>query len=82
VAKASADEGAKSTADNSALDRIAKLLALLATKGETQREQIVTLSRVGFSNAELAQILGTTSEVVASTLYQSRNAPKPRKKKD
>jgi hypothetical protein len=64
------------------LDRIAKLLAILATDGETQSEQIVELNRVGFSNTELAQFLGTTTGNVRQTLYTSRKPPKKRKPKE
>jgi DNA-directed RNA polymerase specialized sigma24 family protein len=79
--KPKSDEVAAAVPEKTSLDRIAKLLAILATKGETQSEQIVALSRVGFSNPELAQLLGTTSGNVGQTLYTSRKAPKRRVKK-
>jgi DNA-directed RNA polymerase specialized sigma24 family protein len=74
------EETSLAPSEKTSLDRICKLLAILATKGETQREQIVALSRVGFSNAELAQLLGTTPGVVGQTLYESRKPAKKRKK--
>jgi DNA-directed RNA polymerase specialized sigma24 family protein len=81
VPKQKSDEVAVAPPERISLDRIAKLLAVLATKGETQSEQIVALSRVGFSNAELAQFLGTTTGNVGQTLYTSRKGPKRRVKK-
>jgi DNA-directed RNA polymerase specialized sigma24 family protein len=82
VPKQKSDEVAAAPLEKISLDRIAKLLAILATKGETQSEQIVALNRVGFSNAELAQFLGTTTGNVGQTLYTSRKSPKKRKPKE
>jgi DNA-directed RNA polymerase specialized sigma24 family protein len=81
VPKQKSEEVATAPSEKTSLDRIAKLLAILAVKGETQSEQIVALSRVGFSNAELAHLLGTTTGNVGQTLYTSRRAPKKRKKR-
>jgi hypothetical protein len=52
------------------LDRIAKLLAILAVKGENQTDKIVTLAAVGFTHTEVSQLLGTTPNTVAVTVYQ------------
>jgi hypothetical protein len=68
--------------EKASLDRIAKLLALLVTKGETQIEQVATLSRIGFSNIELAQLLGTSPGAVGVALFNSRKTPRKRKKKE
>jgi len=51
VPKQKGDEVAAAHLETVLLDRIAKLLAILATKGETQSKQIVALNRVGFSTA-------------------------------
>jgi DNA-directed RNA polymerase specialized sigma24 family protein len=81
VPKPKSDEAFVAPPERISLDRIARLLAILATKGvEIQAEQLVTLNRVGFSNAELAQLLGTTAGNVKQSLYTSRKAPKKRKK--
>ncbi len=82
MARQNSEEISGPPSEKISLDRIVKLLAILATKGETQGEQIVALSRVGFSNAELAQLLGTTAGVVGQTLYASRKSPKKRKPKE
>lgn len=79
---ASTDPVADETARQ--LRRIANLLALLATKGETQAEKIVTMSAVGFSASEVAALVRTTPNVVAVTVYQSKkrsrsSSPKKRR---
>lgn len=80
--KQKSEESADPPSEKISLDRIGKLLAILATKGETQGEQIVALNRVGYSNAELAELLGTTPGNVGQTLYASRKSPKKRKPKE
>jgi DNA-directed RNA polymerase specialized sigma24 family protein len=80
VQRRKSDEISAAPPERISLDRIAKLLAILATKGEKQAEQIVALSRVGFSNVDLAQLLGTTAGNVNQSLYTSRKSPKKRKK--
>jgi DNA-directed RNA polymerase specialized sigma24 family protein len=82
VQKQKSEEISGPPSEKISLDRIGKLLAILATKGETQGEQIVSLSRVGYSTAELAEFLGTTAGNVRQTLYTSRKAPKKRKPKE
>ncbi len=64
------------------IDRTERLLALILVaqmKDTPQRDKIHRLNLAGFSNLEIADILETTSEVVASSLYQKRKA-KPRRK--
>jgi DNA-directed RNA polymerase specialized sigma24 family protein len=61
----------------SASDRVDKLLALLllnSLKGAAQQDKIIQLSLAGFSNIEIADLLQTTSGVVAQTLYAARRA--------
>jgi DNA-directed RNA polymerase specialized sigma24 family protein len=59
----------------SRLDRTERLLALLLLQGlrqQPQREKIVQLNLAGFSNLEIADLLDTTTGVVAQELYASR----------
>jgi hypothetical protein len=56
-------------------DRIEKLLAgilLQQMKQASQADKIVTLSSIGFTNVEIADLLRTTAAVVAQTLYAER----------
>jgi DNA-directed RNA polymerase specialized sigma24 family protein len=58
-----------------ALDRVERLLALLLLqqmKGASQGEKALHLNRAGFSNTEIADLLGTGATVVASMLYKAR----------
>lgn len=54
------------------LDRVTRLLALLVVKGESQAEKIKTLSGAGFTNTEIAELLGTTANSVNVTLHRLR----------
>ena len=56
-------------------DRSERLLALLLIqnmKGATQAEKAHQLSVAGFTNVEIANILGTTAAVVSQYLYVTR----------
>lgn len=56
-------------------DRVEKVLALVllhSMRGASQQEKIVQLSLAGFSNVEIADLLQTTSAVVAQSLYAAR----------
>lgn len=56
-------------------DRSEHLLALILLqqmKGASQRDKIAQLSVAGFSNTEIADLLQTTSAVVAQSLYEAR----------
>jgi DNA-directed RNA polymerase specialized sigma24 family protein len=62
--------------------RIERLLALILIqqmKG-SQREKALQLNLAGFSNAEIADILQTTSAVIAQSLYSMKGPRRPRKK--
>jgi DNA-directed RNA polymerase specialized sigma24 family protein len=64
-------------------DRIEKLLALLLLnqmKGSTLRDKALNLSVAGFTNTEIADLLQTTSGVVAQSLYEARRKPKKKPK--
>lgn len=55
--------------------RIEFLLALVLLndmKNATQSERALQLSLAGFSNSEIADLLQTTSAVVAQALYEGR----------
>lgn len=54
------------------LEKITRLLALLAVKGESQPEKIKVLSGAGFSNTEIAELLGLTSNAVNVALHRLR----------
>jgi DNA-directed RNA polymerase specialized sigma24 family protein len=65
-------------------DRVEKLLALLllqTMKGANQREKVVQLSLGGFSNIEIANLLGTSTGVVATYTSAARKG-KVRSKKN
>jgi len=56
-------------------DRIERLLALILLsqmKGSSQKEKVRILNLAGFSNVEIADIIETTSDKVAKSLYQAK----------
>lgn len=56
-------------------DRVEKLLALLVLqtmKGASQREKVIQLSLGGLSNIEIANLLGTSTGVVATYMSAAR----------
>jgi len=55
-----------------AVERLINLLALLVIKGEPQAEKIGILARAGFSNTEIARLLGLTQNAVNVALYKIR----------
>lgn len=65
------------------IDRVERLLALSLInemKGMSQQEKAHQLSVAGFSNVEIADLLGTSAQVIAQHLY-ARKKSKPRKKR-
>lgn len=58
------------------LNRITKLLVIIATKDQKQREQIEILSRTGFQPKDIADLLGTTPNNVSVTLSDIRKKKK------
>jgi DNA-directed RNA polymerase specialized sigma24 family protein len=65
-------------------DRTEALLALILLqhmKSSSQQEIIVQLSVAGFSNLEIADMLQTTTGVVAQSLYSARKGKSPKKQK-
>jgi hypothetical protein len=63
------------------LDRVLRLLAMLAVKGLSQTEQIATLNRVGFAPKEIADVLGTTANTVRVALVGIRKAGRLKKRR-
>ena len=64
------------------LDRVERLLALLLIQNmKGQQEKAIHLSIAGFSNLEIADILQTSSGVIAQLLYTSRKVKGKGKKK-
>jgi DNA-directed RNA polymerase specialized sigma24 family protein len=62
--------------------RAENLLALLLIQQlKTQRDKAVQLSVAGFTNTEIANLLKTTTAVVAQALYEARSKPKKKAKK-
>ena len=65
--------------DEASLDRIEKLLAAILVqnmKGATTREKAVQLSLAGFSNVEIADLLGISSQLVANYMWAERKRKK------
>ncbi len=65
-------------------DRVEKLLALLLLqqlKAASQRDKVLHLSLAGFTNTEIADLLQTTTAVVAQSLYEAKKKAKKKKAK-
>lgn len=60
-------------AERDRLERLLALALLQSMKGASQQERIVQLSLAGFSNYEIADLLQTTTGVVAQSLYTARS---------
>lgn len=56
------------------LDRVLRLLAIIAVKGMSQTDQITLLDRAGFAPKEIAPVVGTTSNTVRVGLVSIRRA--------
>ncbi len=57
-----------------ALDQIRRLLCVIATQGQKQREQIATLAQAGLPPKDIADLLGTSSNTVRVELVGLRRA--------
>jgi hypothetical protein len=61
------------------LNGLRRVLAVTATKGMIQKDQIGFLNRAGFTNTEIAAMVGTSSHNVDQTLHTIRKrGSKPR----
>lgn len=66
------------------LSRVEALLAQMLVSqmhGSSQAAKAAALQRAGFTNAEIAGMLGTTGAVVAQQLYELRSTTKSKSKK-
>jgi DNA-directed RNA polymerase specialized sigma24 family protein len=63
------------------LRRITKLLVLIATKDQKQKDQIRLLDSMKFQPKEIAELLGTTSNTVNVALHSMRKKGKLEKAK-
>lgn len=63
----------------SQLRRIANLLGLLATTEMGEAERVGTLNATGFSNVEIANLLGKDSNAVGVALFNYKKGKKKRK---
>jgi DNA-directed RNA polymerase specialized sigma24 family protein len=61
------------------LRRITKLLVLIATKDQKQKDQIRLLDGLKFQPKEIAELLGTTSNTVNVALHSIRKKGKLQK---
>jgi DNA-directed RNA polymerase specialized sigma24 family protein len=61
------------------LDQIRRILAVIATKGLKQREQILTLDQAGLAPKDIADLLGTSSNTVRVELVALRKAKRSRR---
>lgn len=67
-------------AERDRLERILALVLLQNMKGASQQDKIVQLSLAGFTNYEIADLLQTTTGVVAQSLYAARKGSTRRRK--
>ena len=56
----------------SRLDKIIRLLTLIATQNLSQKDKIVILSRAGFGPKDIADLIDTTPNTVSVTLTSLR----------
>jgi hypothetical protein len=63
----------------SAADKLANAVALLLVKGMNQGDSIVTLTRVGFSVQEVANLLDTTRGLIRQANYMARKGKNKKK---
>ncbi len=63
------------------LKTIKKLLALIATGDQPQKESISALSRLGFQPKEIAELLGCTPNAVRVALHTIRSKKKANRPK-
>jgi DNA-binding NarL/FixJ family response regulator len=63
------------------LKRISRVQVLIATRGQTQKDSIVDLARIGFQPKEIADLLGTTPNTVSVALSTLKKKTKSVKNK-
>ena len=62
------------------IDQIRRIVAVVATKGLKQREQIALLSQAGLKPKDIAELLGTSSNTVRVELVALRKAAATKKR--
>jgi len=63
----------------SRIERLLVALLLQSMKGTSLTERIKVLNMAGFSNVEVADILGVTAHSVSQQLYAAQKTKRPRK---
>jgi DNA-directed RNA polymerase specialized sigma24 family protein len=61
-------------------ERLLAAILLQLMKGSSQREKVLQLNAAGFSNVEVADLLGMKAGGVAQTLYEVKKATKTKRK--
>ncbi len=67
------------------LQKVVRLLSIIAVGGKKQREQIDILSKAGFQPKEIAELLRTTSNTVSvalNSLKKEKTKKKPKNQDD
>jgi predicted transcriptional regulator len=63
-------------ADESRIERILTMILLNDLEAAPQAKKAEILNRIGYSNSEIAELLGTTAATVGQQLYSLRGAKK------
>jgi DNA-directed RNA polymerase specialized sigma24 family protein len=63
------------------MDRLLRLVGMIAVNGLSQTDQIAALSRCGFSPKEIADVVGTTANTVRVALVSIRRAGRLKKRR-
>jgi predicted transcriptional regulator len=63
-------------ADETRIERILTMILLNDLEGAPQAKKAEILNRIGYSNSEIAELLGTTAATVGQQLYSLRGAKK------
>lgn len=61
-------------------ERLLTLILLEMMKGKKQEDKAKALNMVGFSNIEIAEILNTSNQSIATYLYRSKKKKGTKKK--
>ncbi|HTD25212.1 MAG TPA: hypothetical protein VK738_21365 [Terriglobales bacterium] len=61
-------------------ERLLAVILLQLMKGATQKEKALQLSIAGFTNVEIADLLGMKANVVAQSVYDAKKVMKFKKK--
>jgi DNA-directed RNA polymerase specialized sigma24 family protein len=70
------ESGWRPPGDATIADRIAAFTMLDAMKDASQAQKCLRLALIGFTNAEIAEMLQTTTGNVAQSLYSERKKPR------